>query len=114
MDGVDLLWLILAVAWMIFVVVAMIAFIPLVARPWVRAAFYGTPISMLSVIGMRMRGNPPTLLIDAYSALRRASINTSISDVESVYIDSRTRVKSATDLVALVKERSQDSGSKNA
>jgi uncharacterized protein YqfA (UPF0365 family) len=74
-----------------------------VARPWLRAAASGAPVSIFSVLGMRLRGNPPILLVDAYVALRRAGVNASIADVEGAYIDHRTRVRTHDDLVELVK-----------
>src|SRR5687768_16861307 len=52
-----------------------------VIRAWVRAVLYGAPIPMVTILTMRLRGNPPILLIDAYSALRRAGARTSISEV---------------------------------
>ena len=107
-------WLFVAIAWMIFFPLAVIASIPLFVRPWLRAAFHGTPISLVSIVSMRLRGNPPLLLIDAYIALKRAGIDASIVDVENAYIDSRTRVKTAPDLVALVKQRAENAAAVGA
>jgi uncharacterized protein YqfA (UPF0365 family) len=75
----------------------------LLARPWLRAAASGAPVSLLSILGMRLRGNSPTLLIDAYIALRRAGVNATVSAVEGIYIDNRTRVRTSQDLTELVK-----------
>jgi uncharacterized protein YqfA (UPF0365 family) len=76
-----------------------------VFRAWVRAVLYGAPIPMVTILTMRLRGNPPMLLIDAYSALRRAGAHTTISQVEETYIDNRTRVRTSADLIALVKSK---------
>jgi hypothetical protein len=53
---------------------------------------------------MRLRGNPPMLLIDAYISLRRAGIPTTIVAVEETYIDNKNRVSTSDDLVELVKQ----------
>jgi uncharacterized protein YqfA (UPF0365 family) len=102
-DGGDTFFLLFAVvAMLIFALLALVMF-SLVAGPWIRAAASGAPISFLSLLGMRMRGNPQGLLVDAYIALRRARVNASIVDVEGTYMDHRTRVRTHDDLVELVK-----------
>jgi uncharacterized protein YqfA (UPF0365 family) len=94
--------------WLVWFTVALsAAILPLASlafvRPWVRAAASGAPVSLLSIVAMRMRGDPAMLLIDAYIALKRAGVHATIVDVESVYIEQRTRVRSRDDLVELVK-----------
>lgn len=84
----------------------MVAVLVLVGRHWLRAFLHGTPVPLISIIAMRLRGNPPSLLIDAYIMLRRAQISTTIGDVENAYIDARNRVATSDDLVELVKKRS--------
>src|SRR5688500_15427876 len=96
-----LLWLLVLVAGLIILLFGFV-FLLLLARPWIRAAASGCPVSLLSILGMRLRGSPPSLVVDAYIALRRSGVNATIADVEGVYIDKRTRVRSRDDLVALV------------
>jgi len=69
-----------------------------------RAALNAAPVPLVRIVAMRLRGNPPTLLIDAYIALKRAGMSVTISDVENVYIDSRNRVSTSSDLVEFVKK----------
>ena len=85
------------------VLVVAFVFVP-VLRPWLRALFHGAPVSILHIVGMRLRGNPPRLLIDAYIALRRADLEVTIGDVENAYIDGRNRILTSDDLVELVKK----------
>ena len=86
-------------------VLALFAFVvfPLFILPWLRAFMTDADVPLTQIIGMRLRGNPPVLLIDAYIVLKRQNVSATIVDVEEVYIDSRTRVSSSSDLVELVK-----------
>ncbi|MFM8891177.1 MAG: flotillin-like FloA family protein [Planctomycetia bacterium] len=77
-----------------------------VLRPWLRAFLYGTPVSMLHIVAMRLRGNPVGLVIDAYVSLRRRGVDVSCMDVERAYIDGRNRIFSADDLAELVRKAS--------
>ena len=97
----------IAVAMFVFFFFALIlvAVFALLFRPWLRAALHTAPVSLLHIVAMRLRGNPTTLLIDAYIALKRAGMSATIGDVENVYIDSRNRVSTSDDLVELVKQR---------
>jgi uncharacterized protein YqfA (UPF0365 family) len=103
MDGAFLIVVLagLAVCGLLFV----LAFFAMLVRPWLRAALHRAPVPLPQIIGMRLRGNPPLLLIDAYIRLRRAGISTTIDEVENVYIDSSTRVSTSDNLVELVKQR---------
>ena len=75
----------------------------LLVRPWLKSFMYGTPVPMFNILAMRLRGNPPNLLIDAYIALRRAGEQFTIADVENAYIDNKNRIASSDELVALMK-----------
>jgi uncharacterized protein YqfA (UPF0365 family) len=77
----------------------------LIPRPWLRAWSSGAPVTALSIVGMRLRGNPPILLIDAYIALKRAGVETSIREIEGTYIDHRTRVRNRDELIELVRSK---------
>ena len=98
-------FLIVAVA--ILAVFALILFtvLLLLVRPWLRAALNAVPVSLLHIVAMRLRGNPPMLLVDAYIALNRAGRSVTISDVEKVYIDNRNWVSTSNDLAELVQQR---------
>ncbi len=96
----------------LFVIFAMVAFFALIvlavffllARPWLSAFLNGTPVSLIHILAMRLRGNPPVLLIDAYIALNRAGIAATMVDVEKVYLDGKNHVFTSDDLVDLVKK----------
>jgi uncharacterized protein YqfA (UPF0365 family) len=85
-----------------------LTFFAAIARPWIRAAASGAPISIFSILGMRLRGSSPTLVIDAYIALKRAGVAADIYVVEGTYIDHRTRIRSRDDLIELVKNAAAD------
>ncbi len=73
-------------------------------RPWLHALFSGAAIPLARIIGMRLRGNPPKLLIDAYVTMIHAGETTSINDVESVYIANKSQAVDTDSLVRLVRE----------
>jgi uncharacterized protein YqfA (UPF0365 family) len=87
----------------VFFVLIVIAVVVLLGRPWFRAFMHGTPVALVSIVAMRLRGNPPSILVDAYIALKRAGVSTSIGEVENAYIDARNRIVTSDDLVKLVK-----------
>jgi uncharacterized protein YqfA (UPF0365 family) len=87
------------VAALLCVVLLSIAFLVLVVKPWLRAFLHGTPVSLIHVVGMRLRGTPPSIVIDAYIQLHRAGLRPSIVELESCYVDSRIRIITSWDLV---------------
>jgi uncharacterized protein YqfA (UPF0365 family) len=94
-----LMAVVLVILWMLFALGVYF----FVGRPWMRATASGAPISLISVLGMRLRGSPPLLVVDAYVLLKRSGVDVSIADVEIAYIEYKTRVRSRDDLVELVK-----------
>jgi uncharacterized protein YqfA (UPF0365 family) len=75
-----------------------------VARPWLRAKMTGGRASIFDIIGMRLRGSPPSLLIDAYQSLLVQGVEAGLGEVERAYIVNRGRVATADDLVQIVRE----------
>jgi hypothetical protein len=73
--------------------------------PWIRAFTAGAPVSVIEILGMRLRGNSPSLLVDAHLALRHSGIRTSIRDVESTYIAHKREIRDSHGLVKLVRDR---------
>jgi uncharacterized protein YqfA (UPF0365 family) len=69
------------VAALLCVVLLSIAFFILFAIPWLRAFLHGKPVSLIQVVGMRLRGTPPSIVIDAYIQpdLKRPSRNWKIA-----------------------------------
>ena len=100
----DVFLFVIAGVLLIFCLVLLIAFSMLV-RPWMRALLSGEPVALFSIFGMRLRGNPPNLLIDAYIVLRKRGVDTTISEIENTYIDSKTRIFNYADLVDVVESR---------
>jgi uncharacterized protein YqfA (UPF0365 family) len=86
-----------------FALIVSIAVVVLVGRPWLRAFLHATPVALLQIVGMRLRGTPPSILIDAYIKLKRANISTTIGEVENAYIDAKNRIATSNELVELVK-----------
>jgi uncharacterized protein YqfA (UPF0365 family) len=80
-----------------------------VFRLWIRAKMSGGRVSVFDILGMQFRGNPASLLVDAYLALLMQGVKTSIGRVERTYIAHKTQVEDAGDLVRLVREGPQSS-----
>jgi uncharacterized protein YqfA (UPF0365 family) len=89
----------LVAAVLLCMLLAATAFLVLVVKPWLRAFLHGTPVSLIHVVGMRLRGNPPAILVDAYIQLHRAGLEPTIAELEHCYIDSRSRIITSWDLV---------------
>jgi uncharacterized protein YqfA (UPF0365 family) len=100
----NLITIFLIVLFWIFLLVLMVLFF-LFFRAWLRANMSGFPIPLMSIITMRLRGVPPVLLVDAYTALRRAGNETAVREVEETYLANRTRVRTSQDLIGLVKSK---------
>ena len=75
---------------------------------WLIARFAGVPVSMMQIIGMRLRGNPPKLLVHAYIALRKSGGNISIAEVELAYMANKNQAMDINTLVQLVREHERD------
>jgi uncharacterized protein YqfA (UPF0365 family) len=100
----NLLAIVLIVMFWIVMLSAIVAYF-FIWRACVRAIMNGCPVQFVSIRTMRPRGVPPVLLVDAYTALRRAAIETSVREVEESYLDHRTRVRTSQDLIGLVKSK---------
>jgi uncharacterized protein YqfA (UPF0365 family) len=88
------------------VLVAMVVFFSVV-RVWVRAAASGVPIPVLRVVGMRLRGNPAQLLVDAHILLSKAGVQSTLDETEHIFMQNRNRIRTAEELVRLVKDGTQ-------
>ncbi len=73
-------------------------------RPWLRSYFSACPVPLFHVIGMNLRGNPSLMLIDTYITLRKDGVDTSIYEVEYVFMNRRVQVSCPSDLVEFVNE----------
>ncbi|MFO0952166.1 MAG: hypothetical protein U0835_13655 [Isosphaeraceae bacterium] len=64
----------------------------------------GGEVTVFDILGMRLRNNPPKLLIDAYLSLKTQGVDVSIGDVERAYIVHKARVQDSGDLVEAVRQ----------
>ncbi len=83
LDAMQQRFLFVAVSMVMFIAVVVVFIFVLLVRKWLRAVLHGVPVSFIRIVAMRLRGNPPVLLIDAYIALKRAGIAGTIGDVET-------------------------------
>jgi uncharacterized protein YqfA (UPF0365 family) len=93
-------------------VVALLLFVLMVVffsilRLWVRAMMSGVSVPVLHIVGMRFRGNPAQLLIDAYILLSKEGVQTTLGETEYVFVQNRNRVRIPEDLVRLVKDHKE-------
>ncbi len=85
------MFVVLALVWILFV----FGFLILFFKPWIQAVLSGSPISIFALFGMRLRGSPAKMLIQAYTMLRMRGLDVKIADVERTYIAIRARVQCA-------------------
>jgi uncharacterized protein YqfA (UPF0365 family) len=89
------------------VMLAMAVVLAMLLRPWLRAFLSGAPISVVQLVGMRLRGVPSGLIVDALVTLvhrghvhdpRRCRI------AESIYLAQRGLIGSPEQLADLVEK----------
>ena len=85
--------------------VILVLFVLLILKPWRRAFFSGAPVSLLYIIGMRLRGNSPNFLIDAYVELAKGGIRMPIDHVECLFMKYQYQIRSPHDLARMCQER---------
>ena len=73
-----------------------------VCRAWLSAELHGTHLPFRDVMGMRTRGTPPDVIVDAYVMISRSGIPTTIASLEDIFITERHRIHDAFDLVHVV------------
>lgn len=74
-------------------------------RVWLRAFLNGGRVSVIDILGMRLRGNPPGLLVDALLVLQHRGVEASLPDVESTYLAHTGMPLSPIELAELVQQR---------
>ncbi len=99
-DPIQTAKLVLGVAALVASLLFLVSFMILFG-PWLRAFLLGTPVSLVQLIGMKLRGTPLGVVTEAYSTLKRRGEVQKISEVELFYLDHRTKVTIAEDLVEL-------------
>lgn len=92
--------LVIGVATLVASLVFLVSFM-LLFGPWLRAFLLGTPVPLIILAVMRLRGTPLNVVTEAYSTLKRRGEVQKISEVELFYLDHRSKVTIAEDLVEL-------------
>ncbi len=88
---------------LLFLVVAIIFFTAL--RPWIRGLTGGAYVPLLNILGMRLRGCPPGLIIDTLVTLHHRGLGATIEEVESTYLAHRDERLETAQLADFVEER---------
>ena len=89
-----------------------IAVLGWLVAPWVRALLTRVPLTAGDLIGMRLRGTPAKLIVDAAVSLRmqgRPIDRFTISRVEQVYLEDRKRHADSRSLADAVAARAEAS-----
>lgn len=73
----------------------------LVFRPWIKAALSACPVGLMNIVGIRLRGNPVNLLIDAHIILCKSGHDIHMGIVECAYINNRRKIKTPEDLAEM-------------
>jgi len=68
-------------------------------RPWFRTLAAGEAIPFPQIVALRLRGNPPDLLVDAYITLKKLGVQVTMPSVEATYVAKRNSIHEAYDLV---------------
>jgi uncharacterized protein YqfA (UPF0365 family) len=76
--------------------------IALYGRIWLRALLSGARVTFPVLVAMRLRGNPPKIIVDAYVGLIHAGTDVSLAQVESLYIANKMEAYSSRELIAIV------------
>lgn len=88
---------------LLFLAVVIIFFMAF--RPWLRGLAGGAYVPLLNILGMRLRGCPPRLIIDTLVTLHHRGLAASLEEVESTYLAHRDERLETAQLADLVEER---------
>jgi len=97
----------------LFVLLIMVAIFASSLGPWMRGFFSGVPVSIIQILGMRLRGVPPRLIVDALVTLvhRGHPYDRTLSrHAESLYLAQRGLIQSPEHLADLVEKRLKADG----
>jgi hypothetical protein len=106
-----------AIAFALGYVACMLTLAPLaiawwIAGPWLRVFLSGGRASLIGIIGMRLRGSPVRLVLDAYLALVQQGKQVTLAEVESAYIANRARIFTPADLLGFFPREAEARGNK--
>jgi len=77
-------------------------------RPWLRLKMSGGRGTLLQIVGMRLRGTPPMMIVEAYTSLLHSGQDVRLIEVESTYVANKTTVMNAHDLIELVQNQNSE------
>jgi|SRR5579872_274320 len=104
MDDKSIALVVMSIICLLFILSLLLVFV-LIIPAWMRGLLGGVRVSILEVVGMRVRGNPAGLLIDTMLALEHRGIKARSHDVESAYIANKGMHFTPTELADLVADR---------
>ena len=81
----------------------------LILGPWLRAFTQGMPVSATNVLGMRLRGTPANLLVDACLRVRRAGVSVDIGEIEQMYLDHKSEIPTTENLLRVIVQIASES-----
>jgi uncharacterized protein YqfA (UPF0365 family) len=102
-----LILLVFAVTALLFFLLIFLVF-AFLAAPWMRAFISGVPVSIVQLLGMRLRGVPPNLIVDSLVTLvhRGHPFDRSLcAQAESLYLAQRSLIQSPEHLADMVEKR---------
>ena len=104
----------LLITWAALLVIGLVFLAGLfsVLRVWVRGVLGGVRVSILDVIGMKLRRNPPGLLLDTALALKHRGFEVGVQEVETAYMAYKGQPFTPSELADLVVQRRGKSGSR--
>jgi uncharacterized protein YqfA (UPF0365 family) len=77
---------------------------------WRRAKFAGVSIPLLGIVGMRLRGTPPDLIVDATVAVAKRGLTIQWMQVEAAYLAHGTARMDSLELAAVVEREVSSAG----
>ncbi|MCC6695208.1 MAG: flotillin-like FloA family protein [Candidatus Hydrogenedentes bacterium] len=91
----------------VFGVLSMLSvqFLLYAAHPWIKAYLSGAHVQLLQIVAMRLRGNPPIRIIDAYVQMTKRGHRISIDVVEATFIAHQENATSVDALVRILEEQ---------
>ena len=106
MNGNEMMMLVAAIMGLVFLVALAIFFTFL--RLWIQAKLTGTPVSLLDIVRMKLRGLPAQLIVHTAIVLAQRKIAVPVREIEDCYRNSGGDVTSATGLATLVLEKRRE------
>ena len=88
-----------------FVICVMMFIMFLVFPPWLKAVTSSAPVSVFSILGMRLRRSPPNLLIETYISLRmRGDMQITLAAIEICYIANKFEAYDVPSLIKILEK----------